>query len=127
MRQIKNLEKHLDQVRAKLEDEKNKNLYLQAQLQPVQEAQAETEEIGMVPAFIDEPHFTMSPVVDTYACAIARQNALAVQVAARFENDSATTEAIQGITGRKSLPGEAEDQGGFHFIQGVFGTRALTA
>lgn len=126
MRQIKKLEKQLVRVLTELESEKNKNLYLQAQLQPLQEARAEDKEIGLIPVFMDEARFTVSPVEDTFACAIARRNALAVQVIAKFGNDSATTEAMQGITRHKSLPSEAEDRGGFHFIRGVFGTRAFT-
>ena len=62
-------------------------------------------------------------VADTYACAVARQNALAAQVIAKFGIDSATGVAR---TRRKSLPSEAEDQGGFHFIREVFGARAFT-
>lgn len=126
LRQIEKLEKRLDRVRTELEREKNKNLYLQAQLQPLQEARAEDKETGLIPVFMDEARFTTSPVDDTYACTVARRNALAVQVTAKFGNDTATTEAMQVFTGRKSLPNEVEDQGGFHFIRGVFGTRAFT-
>lgn len=43
---------------------------------------------------MDEARFTMSPVSDAYACVAARQNALAVEVRAKFRNDSAITEAI---------------------------------
>ena len=126
LRWIEKLEKRFDQVCVELEDEKNKHVYLQAQLQPMQEARAEHKEIGLGPVFMDDARFTMSPVVDTFACAVARQNALAVQVTAKFGNDNATTAAVQKITRRKSLPCEAEDQGGFHFIRGVFGARAFT-
>ena len=126
LQRIEKLEKRFDRVCVELEDEKNKNLYLQAQLQPMQEAGAEDKEVGLGPVFMDEARFTMSPVVDTFACAVARQNALAVQVTAKFGNDSATTAAMQKITRRKSLPSEAEDQGGFHFIRGVFGARTFT-
>ena len=126
MRQIKKLEKQLDRVLTELEGEKNKNLYLQAQLQPLQEARVEDKEIGLISVFMDEARFTVSPVVDTFACAVARRNALAVQIKAKFVNDNTTTEAMQGITRRKSLPSEAEDRGGLHFRRGVFGTRAFT-
>ncbi len=127
MRRIKKLEKRFDQACAELEEEKNKNLYLQAQLQPMQEARAEDKEIGHAQGFMDEPRFTMSPVDDTYACAIARQNALAVQVRAKFRNDTVSKAAMQRIiTRRESLPSEAEDRGRFHFIREVFGARAFT-
>lgn len=82
--------------------------------------------IGLTPVFFDEARFTTSPVVDTYACAIARQNALAIQVMAKFESNSTATVATEGIVRRKSLAGEAEDQGRFHFIREVFSTRAYT-
>ena len=103
MRRIKKLEKRFDQACAELEDEKIKNLYLQAQLQSMQEARAEDKEIGQAQDFMDEPRFTMSPVDDTYACAIARQNALAVQVRAKFRNDTVSTAAMQRTGGASIL------------------------
>ncbi len=127
LRRIEKLEKRFDQACAELEDEENKNLYLQAQLQPMQEARAQDKEIGQAQDFMDEPRFTMSPVEDTYACAIARQNALAVQVRAKFGNDTVSKAAMQRIiTRRESLPSEAEDRGRFHFLREVFGARAFT-
>lgn len=129
LRRIQKLEKRLDRVCAELEGEKNKNRYMQAQLQSMHEARAEDGEIVLCSVFMDEACFIMSPNEDTYACAVARQKALAVQVTTRFGNDSATaakTEGLQGINRRKSLPSEEEDQRTFHFIRGVFGARALT-
>ena len=46
---------------------------MQAQLQPIQEARAEDEEMGLCLVFMDEARFNMSPVEDTYACAVARR------------------------------------------------------
>ncbi|CAD6592287.1 MAG: hypothetical protein ASARMPRED_006156 [Alectoria sarmentosa] len=126
LRQIKKLEKRLDRVRIKLEDNGNEELYLQAQLQPMQEARAKYKEIGQAPVFMDEACFTVWPADDTYACAVARRKALAAQVIAKSGNDITITEALQGIAMRKSLPNEAEDQGCFHFMRGIFGTRAFT-
>lgn len=70
---------------------------MQAQLQPIQEARAEDKEMGLCPVFMDEAHFTMLPIEDTYACAVARQNALAVQVTAKFATDSATTTRVDNL------------------------------
>ena len=127
MRRIEKLEKRFDQACAELEDEKDKNLYLQAQLQPMQETCAEDKKIGQAQVYMGEPCFTRSPVNDTFACAIARQNALAVQVRAKFGNEIVSKTAMQRIrTRRESLPSEAEDRGRFHFIREVFGARAFT-
>ena len=126
LRNIKKLEKRLDQVRAELEGEKNKILYW---LQPTHEVRAEEEEIRLAPVFTDEVYFTMSPVDDSYACAVARQNALAAHVRAQFRTEStnnATREAMHVTARRKSLPSETEDHGRFHFIREVFGKRAYT-
>ncbi|CAF9903881.1 MAG: hypothetical protein ALECFALPRED_003025 [Alectoria fallacina] len=124
LRQIKKLE--IDRVRIKLEDKRNERLYLQAQLQPMQEARAKNKEIRQAPVFKDEARFTMWPADDAYAGAVARRKALVAQVIAKSGNDSTTTEAMQVIARRKSLPNEAEDQWCFHFMRGIFGTRAFT-
>ena len=126
LRNIKKLEKRLDQVRAELDGEKNKILYW---LQPTHEVRAEDKEIGLAPVFTDEVYFTMSPVDDTYACAVARQNALAAHVRANFRTEStnnAIREAMHVTARRKSLPSETEDRGRFHFIREVFGKKAYT-
>ena len=76
---------------------------------------------------MNETRFTVSPVDDTYACAVAREKALAAHFTAKFRNDNAAKEIMQGLTRQESLPGKAEDPGRFHFIREVFGTRACTA
>ena len=76
---------------------------------------------------MDETWFTMSPVDDTYACAVAREKAFAAHVTANSRNDNAAKEIMQGITRQESLPSKAEDQERFHFIREVFGARACTA
>ena len=122
LQRFRKLEKRFDQVCAELKDEQNKNFYLQAQ-----EVRAEIKEIGPAPVSMNETRFTMSPVDDTYACAVAREKAFAAHFMTKFRNDNAAKEIIQGITRQESLPSKAEDQGRFHFIREVFGTRACTA
>lgn len=92
-----------------------------------QETRAEIKEIGPAPVSMNETLITMSPVADTYACAVAREKAFAAHFTVKFRNDSAAKEIMQGITRQESLPSKAEDQGRFHFIREVFGTRACTA
>ena len=83
------LEEQLDQIHTKLRTKRNENLDLKAQLQPTPEARAENKELGRGWVFVVRSRFAMSPVYGTYACAVARQDALTIQFIAKFGNDSA--------------------------------------
>ena len=118
MRRIQKLEKRLDRVCAKLEDEKNKNLYMQAQLQTIQEARAEDEEMRLSSLHGRGPlHYVANRGYLCLRC--CTQNALAVQVAAKFATDSATTTRVDNLQISR-CPARQRT------MRGVCGARAFT-